>query len=92
MAVGSWIEWSQHVLHELERLDECYKALEQKHANTHDCVKGLKLSLQQELEKIRLEQAKIKTKIAVIVALLTTAGNGLLYGAIKFLWPIIFPT
>jgi predicted nucleic acid-binding Zn-ribbon protein len=90
MAVGSWVEWSQHVLHELERLDECYKGLEKKHTDSHDCIKGLKLTLQQELEKVRLEQAKIKTKIAVIVAILTTVGNGLLYGAVKLLWPIFF--
>ena len=88
MADGSWVEWSQHVLHELERLDECYKGLEQKQIASNDCIKKLKLELQQELEKVRLEQAKLKTKIAFVVAILTTLGNGLLYGAVKLLWSI----
>ena len=94
MAVGSWTEWSQYVLHELERLDGCYKGLEEKHLTFRDCMKKetakLKLENQEELEKIRLEQAKIKTKIAVIVAILTTAGNGVLYGIVKVVWPLIF--
>jgi len=94
MAVGSWTEWSQYVLHELERLDGCYKGLEEKHLTFRDCMKKetakLKLENQEELEKIRLEQAKIKTKIAVIVAILTTVGNGVLYGIVKVVWPLIF--
>ena len=90
MAVGSWIEWSRHVLKELDRLDECYKGLEQNIPDLKREIEKLKLLLQQELEKIRLEQAKIKTKIAVIVAVLTTVCNGLLYGVIKLLWPVLF--
>ena len=39
MAVGSWTEWSQYVLHELERLDGCYKGLEEKHLTFRDCMK-----------------------------------------------------
>ncbi len=95
MAVGSWTEWSQYVLHELERLDKCVSALEQKHTDFRDCMKKetakIKLENKEELEKIRFEQAKIKTKIAVIVAILTTAGNGVLYGIVKYaVWPLIF--
>lgn len=86
MAVGSWVEWSQHVLHELERLDECYKGVEQKQTDSNDCIKKLKLELQQELEKVRLEQTKLKTKIAFIVVLLTTAAHWLVYGAAKLLF------
>jgi len=94
MAVGSWTEWSRHVLSELERLDGCYTALEKKHSDFRDCMKKettkLKLENKEELEKIRLAQAKIKTKIAVIVAILTTLGNGVLYGVVKLVWPMIF--
>lgn len=94
MAVGSWTEWSQYVLHEVERLDECYTGLEKRHSDFRDCMKKeiAKLTLEndKELEKIRLEQAKIKTKIAVIVAILTTLGNGILYGVAKLVWPLIF--
>ncbi|MCK4975379.1 MAG: hypothetical protein KAS36_00440 [Anaerolineales bacterium] len=94
MAVGSWTEWSRHVLHELERLDECYTELEKRHSDFRDCVKKeigkLKQEQDDELKKVRLEQAKIKTKIAVIVAILTTIGNTALYGIAKLVWPLIF--
>ena len=93
MAVGSWTEWSQYVLKELERHDECYKGLEKKHFEFRDCTKReldkMKLKLQTDLENIRLEQVKIKTKIAIIVAILTTIGNGILFTIFKALWPHI---
>jgi hypothetical protein len=95
MAVGSWTEWSQYVLHEVERLDECYTGLEKRHSDFRDCMKKelakLKLENQEELEKIRLEQVKIKTKIVVIITILTTLCNGILYGIAKLIiWPMIF--
>ena len=83
MAVGPWTEWSQYILHEIERQDACIKVLEEKHLSFRDCMK-------KENAKLKLEQAKIKTKIAVIVAILTTVGNGILYGVVKVVWPLIF--
>jgi hypothetical protein len=95
MAVGSWTEWSQYVLHELERLEGCYTGLEKRHSDLRDCMKKeiakLKQEQRDELEKIRLEQVKIGTKIAAIVAIFTMLGSSALYGAAKYiLWPLIF--
>jgi hypothetical protein len=84
MAVGSWTEWSRFVLKELERLNKCCKDLEEKYTKLQDCTKkGLKA--------LEMEQIKINTKLAILVAILTTICNGILFLAIKALWPAIKP-
>ena len=93
MPAGSWNEWSQHVLHELDRLDDCYKGAEHtitENYNTHkrDIAK-LKLEMLENLKNLQLEQVKMKVKVAVIVAILTTIGNGLLFVIIKGIWEAI---
>ena len=89
MAVGSWTEWSQFVLKELERLDDCYKALECKRSELKKTIEATKQELKDDQTSLKVEQAKINTKLAIIVAVLTTAGNGLLFILIKAIWPII---
>jgi hypothetical protein len=98
MASGAWEEWSQHVLHELVRLDECYKASERSISKNYNChkqdVAKLRLDMMQSMQtlkeemiegfqSIRLEQIKLKMKIAIIAAVLTTIGNGLLFIIIR---------